>query len=103
MWMAVVVSSAIAKPFVFRLYPLLKVAVLNCFPRKDTRFSVIGVLPVPPTARFPTQMIGKLNSADFRIFLSNSQFLVQIIMPYKKEMGKRRYLKLLSNMVYFRN
>ena len=95
-------SLAIANPFVFRLYPRLNVAVLNVGIRNDTRYSTMGVLPVPPTARFPTQMIGKLNAEDFLMFLSNNQFLIQIIMPYKNEIGKSRYLKLLSNIIYLK-
>jgi len=59
----------------------------------------MGVLPVPPTARLPTQMMGKLNAADFRIFLSNNQFLIHTMMPYKKAKGNSRYLKLLSKTV----
>jgi hypothetical protein len=35
----------------------------------------MGVLPVPPTAILPTQIIGKLKDAAFKIFLSNNQFL----------------------------
>ena len=31
----------------------------------------MGVLPVPPTAKLPTQIIGKLKEDDFNIFLSN--------------------------------
>lgn len=61
----------------------------------------MGVLPVPPTARFPTQMIGKLKDADFKMFLSNSQLRNFIMAPYKKESGKKRYLKLFSTRMYF--
>jgi hypothetical protein len=100
-WIAVVLSSAMAKPLVLRLYPLLSVAVLKSFDKTVTRYSVIGVFPVPPTARLPTHIIGKLKDADFKMFLSNNQFLVQMIIPYKKEMGKRRYLKLFSNSCIF--
>ena len=61
----------------------------------------MGVLPVPPTARLPTQIIGKLNALDFRIFLSNNQLRSHINAAYKMETGKSRYLKLLSKIVMF--
>jgi hypothetical protein len=59
----------------------------------------MGVFPVPPTARLPTQIRGKLNAADFKIFLSNNQLRSQIIAPYTNEKGKSKYLKLLSKIV----
>ena len=56
----------------------------------------MGVLPVPPTERFPTQMMGKLNDTDLKIFLSYNLFRSQIIMPYKIDNGNKTNLKLLS-------
>jgi hypothetical protein len=56
----------------------------------------MGVLPVPPTAILPTPIIGKLNVADFKIFLSNNQLRSHTMPPYTKENGKRKYLKLLN-------
>jgi len=41
----------------------------------------MGDLPVPPVARLPTQIIGKLKELDLKIFLSNKKFLHQIILP----------------------
>jgi hypothetical protein len=63
----------------------------------------MGVFPVPPTARFPTQIIGKLKTADFKIFLSNSQLRSQIMAPYIKEKGNSKYLKLFSKMALLKN
>jgi len=52
---------------------------------------------VPPTAMFPTHIIGKLKAAELRMFLSNNQLRIQITIPYKKEIGNKGYRKLLSN------
>ena len=57
----------------------------------------MGVLPVPPVAKLPTHMIGKLNDADLRMFLSYSLLRSQMIAPYIQEIGKRRYLKLFNS------
>jgi hypothetical protein len=57
----------------------------------------MGVLPVPPTARLPTQMIGKLKEEDFKIFLSNKTLRNLMMTPYKKESGSKRYLKLFNS------
>jgi len=57
----------------------------------------MGVLPVPPTARLPTQMIGKLKEEDFKIFLSNKTLRNFMMTPYKKESGSKRYLKLFNS------
>jgi hypothetical protein len=57
----------------------------------------MGVLPVPPVAKLPTQITGKLNAADFKMFLSYSLLRSQITAPYIQVMGNRRYLKLFSS------
>src|SRR6185437_9311254 len=64
-------------------------------------YSTIGVFPVPPTARFPTQISGKLKIADLSIFLSKSKLRVFIIPPYKTENGSKRYLRLLNINSYY--
>ena len=58
----------------------------------------MGVLPVPPVAKLPTQISGKLNEADLNIFLSYKKFLTQITNPYNNENGNNKYLKLLSKI-----
>jgi hypothetical protein len=75
------------------------VAVLKSAFNKRIRYSVIGVFPVPPVARLPTQMMGKLNAADFKIFLSNNLLRNHIMPPYSQLNGKRRYLKLFRSKV----
>jgi hypothetical protein len=57
----------------------------------------MGVFPVPPVARLPTQISGKLNSADFKMFLSNNLFLIQMMIPYMMARGSKKYLKLFNN------
>jgi hypothetical protein len=57
---------------------------------------------VPPTARFPTQIIGKLNEEERKIFLSNILLRTHTMPAYKKEKGNKIYRKLLSIAVYFR-
>jgi hypothetical protein len=56
----------------------------------------MGVLPVPPVAKLPTQIIGKLKEDDLKIFLLYNQLRSQMIAPYIHEIGKRRYRKLFS-------
>jgi hypothetical protein len=43
---------------VFLPYPLLRVAVQYWGNRRCKRYSIIGVFPVPPTLKFPTQITG---------------------------------------------
>ena len=97
--MAVVPGPAIAKPFVFLLKPRLSVAVIYLPSSSSTRYSVMGVLPVPPTARFPIQIIGKLNAEDFKIFISYNQLRSHTAAPYNSENGRRRYRKLFSKIL----
>jgi hypothetical protein len=73
------------------------VAVLYDCCNISTNNSDIGVLPVPPTARLPTHMIGKLKEEDFKIFLSNKILRNLMMAPYKKESGSKRYLKLFNS------
>lgn len=46
-----------------------------------------GVLPVPPTLRLPTDIIGILNLTEVRIPKSNSLLRSCISKPYKTEIG----------------
>jgi hypothetical protein len=61
----------------------------------------MGVLPVPPTDKFPTQMMGKLKDIEERIFLSYNLLRTQIISQYKIDNGNNTNLKLLSINHFF--
>ena len=86
---------------VLRLYPLLSVEILYFDFRAFTINYAIGVFPVPPIAKFPIQINGKLKVADFKILRSNKAFRTQIIIPYTIENGNNKYLKLFSNLISF--
>ena len=45
---------------------------------------------MPPTARFPTEIMGSLNEVDLDIPLSYSQFRMPVIKPYISEIGLSR-------------
>src|SRR5829696_6430247 len=94
---AVVLSLAMPNPTVFLLYPLLSVAISYLSFSSRTRYSTMGVFPVPPKARLPTHIRGKLKAADLKYSLSKSQLRSQTIAPYKIETGRNKYLKLFSN------
>jgi hypothetical protein len=58
----------------------------------------MGDLPVPPTARFPTQIIGKLKLEEANQFLSKHLFLIFTMMPYKIANGKSNTRKDFKKM-----
>jgi hypothetical protein len=53
----------------------------------------MGDFPVPPIARLPTHIIGKLNCDDRSIFLLYNQFLMIIAKPYNSANGINKILK----------
>ena len=55
-------------------------------------FLPTGDFPVPPTAKLPTQINGKLKLALFKYPLLNNQFRSMIIMPYKIAKGNNKTL-----------
>jgi hypothetical protein len=55
---AVSLGPATRKPEVLLPYPLDKTATLYLSDNKVIRYSVIGVLPVPPTAKLPIHTVG---------------------------------------------
>jgi len=59
----------------------------------------MGDLPVPPTAKLPTQISGKLNLAELRYCLSNSQLRILIKAPYKTASGNNKTRKEVRKMV----
>jgi hypothetical protein len=63
--------------------------------------STIGVLPVPPTAKLPTHIMGKLNVADVKIFLLYNALRNKMIPPYNMEIGRNKYLKLFNTSIFF--
>ncbi|HLY68846.1 MAG TPA: hypothetical protein VKR53_03900 [Puia sp.] len=50
----------------------------------------MGDFPVPPTARFPTQITGKLKLVEAKIFLLKRKFRVKIMNPYIIEKGNNK-------------
>ena len=52
----------------------------------------MGDFPVPPIARLPTHIIGKLNCDDRSIFLLYNEFLMIIAKPYNSENGNNSIL-----------
>ena len=70
---ALSVRVAILKPLDFRLYPLERVATLNSSCSKRTKYSICGVLPVPPTLKLPTQMVLILGLNEYNNRLSKHQ------------------------------
>ena len=84
---------AIKKPFVLRLYPLLKVAILYFSPINLIRYSMCGDFPVPPTVIFPTEIVFVKYSFELRKPISNKRFLVFVTIPYRKANGSKRTLK----------
>src|SRR5688500_18434274 len=87
---AVVVEVASAYPFVLRLYPRLNTAICQRFFSNRIRNSTRGDLPVPPADRLPTQIIGKLKEAAFKILLSNKRLRIHTARPYKSEKGNSK-------------
>ena len=53
----------------------------------------MGDFPVPPIARLPTHIIGRLNSDDRNTFLLYNQFLIIIAIPYNSAKGNNKILK----------
>src|ERR1700743_3218479 len=94
---AVVDSFASAYPLVFRLYPRLSTAISNLDLNVLISSSTIGDLPVPPTARFPTQIIGRLKAVEERSFLSKHQLRIFTTSAYSSETGNKSILIGLSN------
>src|SRR5580765_2875300 len=47
----------------------------------------MGDLPVPPIARLPTQMMGRLNFAERRTFMSYKKLRMRTTRPYNSENG----------------
>src|SRR5689334_11062927 len=68
------------------------VATKNLLLNNSIKHSTIGDLPVPPITKFPTQITGKLNSAERTIFLLYNQFLIIITKPYSSENGNNNIL-----------
>jgi len=60
-----------------------------------------GDLPVPPTLRFPTEIVGIENLIDLKYFLSYSQCRKSVIAAYIAEKGKSKYRKSKLMMVIF--
>lgn len=58
----------------------------------------MGDLPVPPTARFPTQIIGKLKLEETNHCLSKHLFLIFTMMPYNTANGKSNTRKDFKKM-----
>jgi hypothetical protein len=56
--------------------PRLRMAMANRSFRLRTIHSTIGDLPVPPTARLPTQMMGRLKDVEGSSRLSKNQFRI---------------------------
>jgi hypothetical protein len=50
----------------------------------------MGDFPVPPTLKFPTQMMGRLMDVDGRTFLSYNLFRSHIAAPYSKANGNNK-------------
>src|ERR1700754_5349741 len=94
---AVVDSFASAYPLVFRLYPRLSTAISNLELNVLISSSTIGDLPVPPTARFPTQIIGRLKVVEERSFLSKHQLRIFTTSAYSSETGNKSILTGLSS------
>src|SRR5579872_1062495 len=70
--------------------------------RQRMSHSTIGDLPVPPTARLPTQMIGRLKDAEGRRRLSKSQLRALITRAYISETGNNnRRIGLKRNELTF--
>ena len=52
----------------------------------------MGDFPVPPTDKFPTQIIGKLKDVELKIPRSNNQFLNQTMAANSNENGNNKIL-----------
>ena len=66
----------------------------------DNKCSTIGDLPVPPSERFPTQIIGKLKFTDFKYFLPYIQLRKDTIQPYKMANGSNSTLKDFKKILF---
>ena len=80
-------------PRVLRLYPRERTATLNIGESFSIRYSVTGVLPVPPTVRLPTQTIGISNSSLLRMFKSKSLCRILTTSSYIQARGAAQSLR----------
>jgi hypothetical protein len=90
------------KPLLLRLYPLLNTATLYLGVSNLIRYSICGVLPVPPTVMFPTQMTGMSKACCVSIFLLKSQFRKSTPIPYNHANGsKARRISTAGFSIFF--
>src|ERR1700743_3128620 len=107
---AVEEGPASAYPRVFALYPRLSTENVQRSSRWRISHSTMGDLPVPPVARLPTQIRGRLKEVEDRIFLSKHQLRILTTPAYRRDMGKRRIrigfnkgkLTFMGQMIYRR-
>jgi hypothetical protein len=65
------------------------VATVNFSVKKRIKYSMWGVLPVPPTVIFPTLIIGIAKLLDFIQPQSKNLFRVATMLQYKNEKGNK--------------